>query len=39
MENINLEELDNESLIELMSILEGMDEALDEAQKEAESNE
>ena len=28
MENVNLEDLDNESLIELMTILEGMDDVL-----------
>lgn len=30
MENINLEDLDNESLIELMTILQGMDDELQE---------
>lgn len=38
MENINLENLDDESLIELMEILQGMDEEL-KKEAEAEENE
>ncbi len=30
MEDVNLEELDDKSLIELLSILKGMDDALEE---------
>ena len=38
MENINLEDLDNESLIELMTVLQGMDEEL-KKEEEEENNE
>lgn len=38
MENIPLEDLDNESLIELMNIIQGMDDVLKE-EEEVEENE
>ncbi len=33
MKDINLDELDNESLVELLTVLEGMDEVLKEEEE------